>query len=94
MKQNLFELLTKANGLLSEAKAEQFKQPPYVASTPVGGAKNNVSDTTSQVALDPKRLRLRAAVLAAERVINEVTEEIKKTNENLIKAIDSFESTH
>ena len=92
MKQNLFELLTKANGLLSEAKAEQFNQPPYVASTPVGGSKGGVSDTTSQVALDPKRLRLRAAVLAAERVLKEVTEEVSKTNDNLIKAIEAFES--
>jgi len=90
MMEELIEAFQEADALLSEADHSQWKRPPYPVDNAGGGKKATVSDPTSMVALDTKRLRLRAAVLKSERAVRETVEAVKRSNEEMRKALEEW----
>lgn len=90
MLEELIKAFQDADALLADAESSQWQRPPYPVDSAGGGKKSSVTDTTSMIALDTKRLRLRAAVLKSERSVRETVEAVKRSNEELRKALEEW----
>lgn len=82
----LINAFKEADALLNDAQDSQWERPPYPVNDG-GGKSATVPDMTSSIALDTKRLRLRAAVLKNERLIREAVVAVRQANADLQKAL-------
>ena len=78
--------------LLDESEDAQWQQAPYASSRDEARirGKGTVTDPTSSIALDGRRLRLRAAVVQAERELAETLKRLHQTHDRLEKSLDRW----
>lgn len=79
--------------LLDEAEDAQWQASPYPTSREDSGirGKGSVSDPTSTIALDGRRLRLRAAVQQAEAELAATLKNLHKSHDRLETALDRWQ---
>lgn len=86
----ILETILALSRVLQEARAAQWEAPPHPMDDS-GISSGKVPDPTANVATDVQRLRLRAAVMAAERILEETTHHMAaEALEPLQKALDQW----
>lgn len=90
----LADNMTKAQALLADAEDVQWESPPNpISQDEVGirGTGGIPADTTSSIAMDLRRLRLREQVVATQRAIKAAAVEIEKQTYLINKALEAWQ---
>lgn len=88
--QEIHDLLSETESLLLEGQDDQWDAPPYATSrddTTERGSGGSPVNPTASIALDGRRLRLRAAVVKAERELTAVHTALGRQKYDLTRAI-------
>lgn len=90
--ERLATVTERIDALLDEAQDAQWQSAPYPTSREESGirGKGTTNDPTSAIALDGRRLRLRAAVVAAERELAMLQHGTAKIASRLEGAINAW----